>query len=62
MPHPIHPIEPQDSPADAAPQSTHLATKQTGSPIRRWLKRAAAALARAEQRITENFRVPPHGG
>ncbi|KRB35951.1 MULTISPECIES: hypothetical protein [unclassified Acidovorax] len=28
----------------------------------RWLRRLGAALARAEQRITDNFRVPPHGG
>ncbi|WP_370680278.1 hypothetical protein [Comamonas sp. GB3 AK4-5] len=27
-----------------------------------WLARARAALLRAEQRITENFRLPPHGG
>lgn len=27
-----------------------------------WLARLHAALARAERRITENFRVPPHGG
>lgn len=28
----------------------------------RWLRRLGVALARAEQRITDNFRVPPHGG
>lgn len=28
----------------------------------RWLRTLGAALARAEKRITENFRVPPHGG
>ena len=28
----------------------------------RWLRRLGAALARAEQRITDNFRVPPQGG
>ena len=27
-----------------------------------WLHRLARALERAEQRITENFRVPPGGG
>ncbi|MDR2327290.1 MAG: hypothetical protein LBE51_18060 [Acidovorax sp.] len=27
-----------------------------------WLARVHAALLRAEQRISENFRVPPHGG
>ena len=27
-----------------------------------WLRALGAALARAEKRITENFRVPPHGG
>lgn len=30
--------------------------------LRAWLARAAAALARAEKRITDNFRVPPGGG
>lgn len=30
--------------------------------LRTWLARLQAALARAQQRITENFRVPPHGG
>lgn len=28
----------------------------------RWLRKLGAALARAERRITDNFRVPPHGG
>jgi len=27
-----------------------------------WLARAAAALARAEKHIAENFRMPPGGG
>lgn len=30
--------------------------------LRTWLARLQAALARAERHITENFRVPPHGG
>lgn len=29
---------------------------------RRWLQALGAALARAEKHISENFRVPPHGG
>ena len=28
----------------------------------RWLRALGAALARAEKHISENFRVPPHGG
>ncbi len=28
----------------------------------RWLRALGAALLRAEKHITENFRVPPHGG
>lgn len=28
----------------------------------RWLVALGAALARAERHITENFKVPPHGG
>ncbi|RKR27278.1 hypothetical protein C8C93_2542 [Acidovorax sp. 93] len=28
----------------------------------RWLQALGAALARAETHISENFRVPPHGG
>jgi len=62
MSHETHPIEPHDSPTDAPPQGLPLAPEPAGPLIRRWLRRAAAALARAEQRITENFRVPPHGG
>lgn len=30
--------------------------------LRAWLARAAAALARAEKHIADNFRVPPGGG
>jgi len=30
--------------------------------LRAWLARAAAALARAEKHIAENFRAPPGGG
>ena len=62
MSHELHPIEPQNSPAGAAPQAMHPAPEPADPPIRHWLKRAAAALVRAEERITENFRVPPHGG
>lgn len=32
------------------------------SRLRHWWQRALCVLARAEQRIMENFRVPPHGG
>ena len=28
----------------------------------RWLRALGTALARAEKHVTENFRVPPHGG
>lgn len=28
----------------------------------RWLQALGAALARAEKHISDNFRVPPHGG
>lgn len=63
MSHDTHRIEPRDAPAaDTQPPNAPPAQKQAGAPIQRWLQRAAAALARAEQRITENFRVPPHGG
>lgn len=30
--------------------------------LRNWWQRALGVLARAEKRILENFRVPPHGG
>jgi hypothetical protein len=30
--------------------------------IRNWMEATAAALARAERRIMENFRAPPGGG
>ena len=39
--------------ADAAVEPTNL--------LRRWMRQASAVLARAEQRVTENFRVPPNG-
>ncbi|MGE8318375.1 MAG: hypothetical protein ACN6O3_06470 [Comamonas sp.] len=45
-----------EPPTDAAPPAV-----QAG-PLRRWLRNVAALLDRAEQRITENFRVPPGGG
>ncbi|WP_139019172.1 hypothetical protein [Acidovorax radicis] len=56
------------SPADAVPKAPPTSAGQG-----RWLRRArivcqrrlaalGAALARAEKHITENFRVPPHGG
>lgn len=32
------------------------------SRLHTWLARVQAALECAERRITENFRVPPHGG
>lgn len=57
-----------DPPADAAPKAPPTSAGQGG-----WLWRAGiacqrrlvalgAALARAERHITENFKVPPHGG
>lgn len=64
MSHEIHPIEFHD-PATHVPQPGDYLVAEcemAETPIRRWLKRVASALARAERRITENFRVPPGGG
>ncbi|WP_140426715.1 hypothetical protein [Acidovorax sp. Root267] len=57
-----------DPPADAVPKAPPTSAGQG-----RWLRRAriacqrrlaalGAVLARAERHITENFKVPPHGG
>jgi hypothetical protein len=39
-----------------------MAPPQAAGRLRQWLERAACALERAEQRIMDGFRVPPHGG
>jgi len=60
----IHPLE-----SRGHPTASQLPGQRCGDeppppdpPPRRWLRWAAAALERAERRITENFRVPPGGG
>jgi hypothetical protein len=67
MSYPIPPSTPQGDTSDPAqhqapPAGPALACPNTGGPLRRWLRAMGAALARAERRLTENFRVPPHGG
>jgi hypothetical protein len=63
-----YPIPPPTSHSDVTDPAQHqaLPADQTGAdaggPLRRWLGALGAALERAEQRITENFKVPPHGG
>ena len=44
-----------------APAMTHE-TSSFKNRLRAWLARAAAALARAQQHVADNIRVPPGGG
>lgn len=50
-----------------APPGHHVAATQGGARarlaalLRRWAEAAGATAARAQRRITENFRVPPGG-
>lgn len=44
-----------------APAMTHE-TSSSKNRLRAWLARAAAALARAQQHVADNIRVPPGGG
>lgn len=46
---PSRPAQALDEPVEAMPW------------LRRWMRKASAILARAERRVTENFRVPPNG-
>lgn len=74
MPVPTSPVPAPGNPAQAlpsppgdvaAPQHSVLQRsvfQRLRSALRRALHAAAGALQRAERRITEGFRVPPHGG
>lgn len=60
------PPDPVDTPVvplqQTAAQSEPEMPVRTASRLRRWFARMGAAMDRAEQRIVEDFKVPPHGG
>ena len=58
---PHTPTSPGAAPS-AADTEPDLETAPSPPPWRRCLHWLADLLARAEQRVTENFRVPPGGG
>jgi hypothetical protein len=63
IPHPPPDGDPSGPPPQEAPPElkTEARIDEDG-----WLRKGwrwiSAALARAEQRVTDNFQVPPHGG
>ncbi|ADV00088.1 hypothetical protein HF896_10990 [Alicycliphilus denitrificans] len=59
MPDETKPTTTQDGPPQGVPAA---ARSREGGRIRQWLERVGLALERAEKRIMDGFRVPPHGG
>lgn len=55
---PATPSPPESTAVDKGPQKPAC---KSGL-VRWWLAHMGAALDRAEQRIMDNFKVPPHGG
>lgn len=55
------PPDDDTSPGLSGPSQSPDVRAEPTNWLRTWMRKAASILARAEKRVTENFRVPPNG-